>query len=86
MKEMLENRKDHGIIKSDFKINGDQKPGSLWFYHPSEGQKSHLGSTQWNLNIEEDQTIQKCSNCNFSKGTLFQDKDMFFGDTIYTSL
>jgi len=29
MKEMIENRKDRGIIKSDFKINGDQKPGSL---------------------------------------------------------
>jgi len=30
MKEMIENRKDRGIIKSDFKIKGDQKPGSLW--------------------------------------------------------
>jgi len=29
MKEMIENRKDRGIIKSDFKIKGDQKPGSL---------------------------------------------------------
>jgi len=33
MKEMIENRKykwRNGIIKSDFKIKGDQKPGSLW--------------------------------------------------------
>jgi len=29
MKEMIENRKDCGIIKSDFKIKGNQKPGSL---------------------------------------------------------
>jgi len=32
MKEMIENRKDRGIIKSDFKIKGDQKPGSLWYF------------------------------------------------------
>jgi len=32
MKEMIENRKDRGIIKSDFKTKGDQKPGSLWVY------------------------------------------------------
>jgi len=26
---MIENRKEHDIIKSDLKIKGDQKPGSL---------------------------------------------------------
>jgi len=29
MKEMIENTKDRGIIKSYFKIKDDQKPGSL---------------------------------------------------------
>jgi len=40
MKEMIENRKDRGIIKSDFKIKGDQKLGFLCPYRTSEHKAS----------------------------------------------